>query len=124
MCLQPFSTSDHCMQSLNLFVELAQSKQKSNTFFRDFSNADYSSFDNWQRSIDWNLFLQSGDNIEELWKTFLQFIETGVAQFVPIRENKNCNKKFNIKYLAYIKELQIKKKLLWQKLFYGNNFND
>ena len=65
MCLQPFNTSDHCMQTLNLFVELAQSKQRSNTFFRDFSNADYSSFDNWLSSIDWNLVLQSGDNVEE-----------------------------------------------------------
>ena len=56
----------------------------------------------------------------------LQFIETGVAQFIPIKENKNFNKKFNIKYPVglYRKQLQIKKKLLWQKRFYGKNFND
>ena len=124
MCLQPFSTSDHCMQSLNLFVELAQSEQRSNIFFRNFSNADYSSFDNWLSSIDWNLVLQSSDNFEKSLNTFLQFIETGVAKFVPIKENKNFNKKSNTKYPANIKELQIKNKFLWRKRFYGNNFNN
>ena len=62
--------------------------------------------------------------MEESWNKFLQVIETGVTQFLPIKENKKINRKFNIKYPAYIKEQQIKKKLLWQKWFYSNNFND
>ena len=115
MCLQPFSTSNHCMQSLYLFVELAQSKQRSNTFFRDFSNADYFSFDNWLSSIDWNLVLQSGDNVEESWNTFLQFIETGITQFVPIKENKILIKNLIQNIQHTLKNYKLRKS------FYGKN---
>ena len=108
--IEGFSTSDHnCVE----FRALGQSKNSNKVTVKNFRAANYLAINGYLCSVDWTSLFYNCCTVQEIWDAFSVVVKYAVDNFVPTHEIKIGK----INYPLYIRRLQSRKRILWQKRF-------
>ena len=109
---EPFSTSDHCSIKFNLNVFGGTQNIPVRPRRYDFARADYSGFNDYLASIDWNGLFYDNSSIDGMWDTFCHVMEYGMYQYVPVQQPRSRK---SIKWSIDTLKLYARKRTLWRR---------
>jgi len=104
---EPLGNSDHFSFSGIITIPKPPIKDKPKESVYDFVNGDYLSLNEYFYHFDWKaLFKNDRNNIEEIYNKFLEILQLGIENFIPIHINSSKKLPDHLqKLLKYKKQL-------------------
>jgi len=102
--------SDHDMASFNLHCGVSSCPTDEQLTYCDFNKVDYTAFNEYLLSVDWQAALVNSYDVNTYWDNFMEVLNTALEMFVPTKCIELQNHKSLQRYSYYIRQIFRKRK--------------